>query len=111
MTGRRGGGAAPGLGSEDWSATKGLRNGVESLNRNIKRSQYEDIADPDKRAVRGKTFTYLVAALAAVVENLRQIVSFYKRQLAVVTLTAKNKNLPSTFWQSDPYSVQKEREQ
>jgi hypothetical protein len=49
--------------------------------------------------VRGNTFTYLVTALATVVENLRQIVSFYKRQLAVVPLTAKNKNLRSTFWQ------------
>jgi hypothetical protein len=87
-------------GTEDWTAANGLRNGVESVNRNIKRSQYEDIADPDKRAVRGNTFTYLVAALATVVENLRQIISFYKRQLAVVTYTAKNKNLPSTFWQS-----------
>ncbi len=86
-------------GTEDWVAANGLRNGVESVNRNIKRSQYEDIADPDKRAVRGNTFTYLVAALATVVENLRQIVSFHKRQLAVVPLTAKNKNLPSTFWQ------------
>jgi hypothetical protein len=84
-------------GTADWDAANGLRNGVESVNRNIKRSQYEDIADPDKRAVRGNTFTYLVATLATVVENLRQIVSFYKRQLAVVPLTAKNKNLPSTF--------------
>jgi hypothetical protein len=86
-------------GTEDWVAAAGLRNGVESVNRNIKRSQYEDIADPDKRAVRGNTFTYLIATLATVVENLRQIVSFYKRQLSVVPLTAKNKNLPSTFWQ------------
>jgi hypothetical protein len=84
-------------GTADWDAANGLRNGVESVNRNIKRSQCEDIADPDKRAVRGNTFTYLVATLATVVENLRQIVSFYKRQLAVVPLTAKNKNLPSTF--------------
>ena len=98
-------------GSDDWKAANGLRNGVESVNRNIKRSQYEDIADPDKRAVRGNTFTYLVAALATVVENLRQIVSFYKRQLAVVTYTPKNKNLPSTFWQSDRQSDQKDREQ
>ena len=72
---------------------------MESVNRNIKRSQYEDIADPDKRAVRGNTSTDLVATLATVVENLRQIVSFFKRQLAVVPLTAKNKNLPSTFSQ------------
>jgi hypothetical protein len=80
-----------------------MRNGVESVNRNIKRSQYEDIANPDKRAVRGNTFTYLVIALATVVENLRQSLSFYKRKLALNRVTAKNRELPGTFWQSaDP---------
>ena len=44
-------------GREDWEAANGLRNGVESVNRNIKRGHYEDIADPDKRAIRGNTFT------------------------------------------------------
>lgn len=89
-------------GSDEWTLANGMRNGVESVNRNLKRSQYEDIADPDKRAVRGNTFTYLVVALASVVENLRQIISFYKRQLAAVPLTAKNKHVPSTFWQAAP---------
>lgn len=88
-------------GSEEWTRANGMRNGVESVNRNLKRSQYEDMADPEKRAVRGNTFTYLVAALATVVENLRQIISFYKRQLATVPFTAKNKNVPNVFWQSD----------
>jgi hypothetical protein len=64
-------------------------HGVESVNRNLKRSQYEDIADPEKRAVRGNTFTYLVMALATVVENLRNIISFYKRQLSITTLSAQ----------------------
>jgi hypothetical protein len=62
-------------GTDDWCAANGMRNGVESVNRNLKRSQYEEIADPDKRAVRGNTFTYLVVALATVVENLRNIMS------------------------------------
>jgi len=88
-------------GSDDWRAANGMRNGVESVNRNIKRSQYEDIADPEKRAVRGNTFTYLVVALAAVVENLRKIISFYKNQLAVATVTTKNKRTVDRFWQSD----------
>jgi hypothetical protein len=87
------------FGDTDWTAAAGLRNGVESVNRNLKRSQYEDIADPDKRAVRGNTFTYLVVALATVIENLRQIINFYKRQLATITLTPKNNKLPETFWQ------------
>jgi hypothetical protein len=85
-------------GTEGWTAAHGLRNGVESVNRNLKRSQFEAIADPDKRAVRGNTFTYLVVALSAVVEDLRQIVSFFKRQLAIVTLTPKNHKLPGTYW-------------
>ncbi|MDJ0322633.1 hypothetical protein QMG61_02495 [Cryobacterium sp. PH31-AA6] len=87
-------------GSEQWRTTYGMRNGVESVNRNLKRSQYEDIANPDKRAVRGNTFTYLVVALASVVENMRQMLSFYKRKLAIKSVTAKNRELPGTFWQS-----------
>jgi len=90
-------------GAEHWRAVYGMRNGVESVNRNIKRSQYEDIANPDKRAVRGNTFTYLVITLATVVENIRQTLSFYKRKLALNGVTAKNRELPGTFWQSaDP---------
>jgi len=88
-------------GSADWKAYYGMRSGVESLNRNIKRSQFENIANPDNRAVRGNTFTYLIATLATMVENLRQMLSFYKRKLAIATVTAKNRELPSTFWQSD----------
>jgi hypothetical protein len=56
---------------------------------------------PDKRASRGNTFTYLVVALASVVENLRQIATFYKRQLATVPLRAKNKHIPSIFWRGE----------
>lgn len=87
-------------GSEQWRTTYGMRNGVESVNRNLKRSQYEDIANPDKRAVRGNTFSYIVVALASVVENMRQMLSFYKRKLAISSVTAKNRELPGTFWQS-----------
>ncbi|MBC7517270.1 MAG: hypothetical protein H7248_00025 [Microbacteriaceae bacterium] len=89
------------FGGEEWTRANGMRNGVESVNRSLKRSQYEDIADPDKRAIRGNTFTYLVVAVATVVENLRQIINFYKRHLAVKTVTPKNNRLPSVFWQ-DP---------
>ncbi|MEO6943367.1 MAG: hypothetical protein ABI053_01490 [Lacisediminihabitans sp.] len=88
-------------GSDQWKAFYGMRNGVESLNRNIKRGQFENLADPDNRTVRGNTFTYLVAALATVSENLRQMLSFYKRKLALTTCTPKNQNLPSAYWQSD----------
>ena len=88
-------------GGAEWKAYYGMRSGVESLNRNIKRGQFEDVANPDNRAVRGNTFTYLIAALATVVENLRQMLSFYKRKLAITTLTPKNRELPSTFRQSD----------
>ena len=48
-----------------------MRNGVESANRNLKRTQFENIADPDLRAVRGNTFTHIVVTLAAVAENMR----------------------------------------
>ncbi|MEB0303856.1 MULTISPECIES: hypothetical protein [unclassified Cryobacterium] len=39
-------------------------------------------------------------ALASVVENMRQMLSFYKRKLAITAVTAKNRELPGTFWQS-----------
>jgi hypothetical protein len=88
------------FGSAAWTAANGMRNGVESTNRSLKRSQYEDIADPDNRPTRGNTFTYIVAALATVVENLRQIMSFYKDRLALNKKTPKNQFLPSTYWDS-----------
>ena len=65
-----------------------------------RRSQYDDIADAEKRAVRGNTFSYLVIALATVVENTRKIVSFYKEQLKLTTLNPKNNRLPGSYWQS-----------
>jgi hypothetical protein len=88
-------------GTDEWTTAYGMRNGVESVNADLKRPQYEDIGDPEKRAVRGNTFTYMVVALAAIVENLPQIVSFHNRKLAIKKVTAKNKDLPTIFWQSN----------
>ena len=34
-----------------------MRNVVESANRNLKRTQFENIPDPDLRAIHGNTFT------------------------------------------------------
>ncbi|MES2094996.1 MAG: hypothetical protein V4531_14485 [Actinomycetota bacterium] len=95
-------------GSDEWCAANGMRNGVESVNRNLKRSQYEDIADAEKRAVRGNTFTYLVVAIGTVVENLRKIVSFYKNQLRTKTLSPKNNRLPGSYWQPADQSAESE---
>jgi hypothetical protein len=86
-------------GTPEWSRIYGLRNTVESANRNAKRSQFEGLGDPDKRAARGNTFTYIIIALALVSENLRQAVSFFKRKLALRKLTSKNTYVPSLFWQ------------
>ncbi len=88
-------------GTDEWRSAYGMRNVVESANRNLKRTQFENIADPDLRAVHGNTFTYIVVALAAVVENMRQILTFYKGELAIFTMTAKNDDVARTFWQSD----------
>ena len=88
------------FGTPEWSRVYGLRNTVESANRNAKRSQFENLADPDRRAARGNTFTYIVIALALVSENLRQAVSFFKRKLALRKLTSKNTYAPSLFWQT-----------
>lgn len=89
------------FGTPEWKRAYGLRNTVESANRNAKRSQFEDLADPNKRSVHGNTFTYIVIALALVSENLRQIVSFFKRRLALKKLTSKTTYAPDSFWQSD----------
>jgi hypothetical protein len=88
-------------GTDEWRSAYGMRNVVESANRNLKRTQFEIIADPDLRAIHGNTFTYIVVALAAVVENMRQILSFFKGAFAVFTMTAKNDDIARTFWQSD----------
>jgi hypothetical protein len=89
------------FGTLEWKRAYGLRNTVESANRNAKRSQFEDLADPNKRSVRGNTFTYIVIALALVSENLRQMVSFFKRRLVLGKLTSKSTYAPDSFWQSD----------
>jgi len=86
--------------SPAWIEAFGMRNGVESANRSLKRSQTEDIDNPDKRAVRGNTFTYIVAAAAVVAENLRQLMSFFKTRLAIKRTSAKNTDLPETYWES-----------
>lgn len=86
--------------SPAWLEANGMRNGVESTNRSIKRSQTEDIGNADKRAVRGNTFTYIAAAAAVVLENLRQIMTFYKSRLAIKSTTTKNTDLPDTYWDS-----------
>lgn len=88
-------------GTEEWRTAYAMRNVVESANRNLKRSQFENIADPDLRAVHGNTFTYIVVALAAVVENMRQILTFYKSELAIAIMTAKNNDMARTYWQSE----------
>ena len=59
--------------SEQWAKIYGLRNSVESANRSLKRSQFEDLGNADNRQVRGNTFTYLISAIAAMSENLRAI--------------------------------------
>jgi hypothetical protein len=87
-------------GGPSWLSANGMRNGVESVNANVKRPQFEDLGEASKRAVRGNTFTYLVGALALVSENLRKMIKFFKKNLARVILTPKNERLASSFWQS-----------
>ena len=57
-------------------------------------------ADKWKRALCGNTFTYMVIALAIVVENLRKMLSYFKDELAVRTLNAKINGLPQFFCQA-----------
>lgn len=90
------------FGTPEWKAAYGMRNGVESVNKNVKSRQFEDIANADHRAVRGNTFTYIAYAIACVVENMRQMLSFYKRKLAVTSHSAKTTHLPEAFHQSAP---------
>ena len=96
-------------GGPDWREVCGKRNGVESLNANVKRAQFEGVGDASLRAVRGNTFTYLVSAFALVTENLRSMLSFFKRELAQKNLTAKNNKIASVFWQADETSDEDSR--
>ena len=56
-----------------WRKVYGMRNGVESVNRNLKRAQFDDLANSDRRHVRGNTFTYTIATISAVMENIRKM--------------------------------------
>ena len=86
--------------SEQWAKIYGLRNSVESANRSIKRSQYEDLGNADNRQVRGNTFTYLISAIATMSENLRSIIDFFKNEIATKPVTSKNKNQASIYFSS-----------
>jgi hypothetical protein len=88
-------------GTPVWHHVYGLRNSVESVNRNYKRAQFEDLQNADRRHVRGNTFTYVVAAFAAVCENLRKLLSFLKERLAISRVTRKNADVPSVFWEPE----------
>ena len=83
--------------------------GVASLNSNVKRTQFEGVGDATLRAVRRNTFTYLVSAFALVSENLRSMLSFFKKELAQKNLTAKNKKIATVFWQDDAWTVEDTR--
>ncbi|MBF0671004.1 MAG: hypothetical protein IR160_00285 [Salinibacterium sp.] len=88
-------------GTELWRKVYGLRNSVESVNRNVKRVQHGDLQNADNRRVRGNTFTYVVATLAAVCENLRKILSFIKQHLATRAVTSKNADVAALYWAPD----------
>jgi hypothetical protein len=76
-----------------WRKVYGMRNGVESVNRNLKRAQFDDLANSDRRHVRGNTFTYTIATFSAVMKNIRKILNFLKERLAIRPNTSKNADL------------------
>jgi hypothetical protein len=88
-------------GTPTWRKVYGLRNGVESVNRNLKRVQNEDLQNANRRHVRGNTFTYIVAGIAAVCENIRKLLKYLKDKLAMRPVTAKNSDVPTIFWEPD----------
>lgn len=95
-------------GTEPWRKVYGLRNSVESVNRNVKRVQHGDLQNADNRHVRGNTFTYVVATFAAVCENLRKILSFLKQHLATRTVTSKNADVAALYWAPDTATAEVE---
>jgi len=58
------------------------------------------VVDVNSRPLAVAAGAYIVVALAAVVEKMRQILTFYKGELAIFTMTAKN-DIARTFWQSE----------
>ena len=53
--------------------------------------------------VRGVTFTYVIAAFAAVYESLRKLLSFLKERLAVHRVTRNNADVPTVFWEPEAH--------
>lgn len=93
-------------GTEEQKNVYATRNGVESLNRNAKRAQHGDLANPDRRHVRGNTFTYIIITVNAVCENIRRIIKFLKVQFAITPLTSKITNVAMNFWEPEPRPVE-----
>lgn len=57
----------------------GMRSMVESNNKVLKGTRYENLGDPGRRSGRGFAFQYLVATLMAVSANIRKIAKFFER--------------------------------
>lgn len=55
----------------------GMRSMVESSNKVLKGSRFENLGDPGKRSGRGFAFQYLIASLMAVSANIRKIATFF----------------------------------
>jgi len=62
----------------------GLRSHVEGNNRHLKDDAHSNLGAPDKRRPRGYAFQALAVASAAVVSNMRRIVTFLQGKLDAV---------------------------
>ena len=67
--------------SEDWYKWSGLRSHVEGNNRHLKDDARSNLGAPDKRRPHGYAFQALAVASAAVVSNMRRIVTFLQAKL------------------------------
>lgn len=63
--------------TKTWQKHYGMRNLVETKNKESKRERFAFLGDKGKRSGRGYTFNYIAATVAIVASNLRKIAKFF----------------------------------
>lgn len=97
-------------GTDAWQTEMGKRNGIESFNAGLKRTQYGALDSPGNRQVRGRTAAFAFTAMIVVAENLRLIDNFVADQGQVPALkprTKRRRDLPGGWGEESPLRQQR----
>jgi hypothetical protein len=88
----------------------GKRNGIESFNAGLKRTQYGALDAPGNRQVRGRTAAFVFTTMIVVAENLRLIDSFVANQAQVPApkpRAKRRRDLPGSWGEESPLRQQR----